>query len=236
MKTTTERTEILYRNIFDTISIAKTLVEQAIDETGVEPQMCGDTRELAVVADAVLRHFDSLRLTVVNFRDAVAARTETVLTPDDVAEKIELRGRLHAEGYVAASYEDMTLAELRAEYKKIYPEPAKTVAELNEECFQKENAEKIAAETEKQARRLRRQIEVEFDTIEFLESRGTAPKGRGSWAFSLDRDGKEGLWFSTSSTYGDAKRAAADHFRKMLNETSPASVEAGAYLHLYVQP
>ena len=78
---------------------------------------------------------------------------------------------------------------------------------------------------------------VRFDTSEFEFSHGRAPRGRGSWAFSLVRDpdvtkslpaDKTGVLFTPSLTYGEAKMFARRFFRMQLC-TSPA-------VTVYVQP
>lgn len=51
---------------------------------------------------------------------------------------------------------------------------------------------------------------IEFDTTQWEASHGGNPRGRGSWAFALDRAGKQGLKFSPYMTYGDAKKWARE--------------------------
>ena len=71
---------------------------------------------------------------------------------------------------------------------------------------------------------------VEFDDIEFQKSHGRAPRGRGYWAFSTDRRGREHLLFSPDMTYAEAKKWA---------KTAHLELAVGldlAFLTLYVQP
>jgi len=73
-------------------------------------------------------------------------------------------------------------------------------------------------------------MEIEFNTYTFQASHGKAPRGRGSWAFSLDRAGRDHLIFSPSMTYGEAKRWAREEYKRLA---------AGAeldFIQVYVQP
>lgn len=47
---------------------------------------------------------------------------------------------------------------------------------------------------------------ITFDNSEYVKSHGKNPTGRGSWAFSVDRDGKHSVLFSPSMTLTDAKK------------------------------
>jgi len=82
-------------------------------------------------------------------------------------------------------------------------------------------------------------IKVEFIADEFESSHGRMPKGRGSWAFSTERDtpvDSPRFWFSPSMTLGEAKRAAAEHFRALLVRTSTAPLTGDAVITLWIQP
>jgi ADP-heptose:LPS heptosyltransferase len=69
----------------------------------------------------------------------------------------------------------------------------------------------------------KRQPVVEFDSTPFEFSHGRCPKGRGSWAFSVERNPdvtSPAVLFSPSMTYGEAKRFAREHFRKLASHES----------------
>lgn len=48
-------------------------------------------------------------------------------------------------------------------------------------------------------------MKIEFSTRQFVRSHMREPRGRGSWAFNL---GTGDVWFSSSMTYAEAKKAA----------------------------
>jgi len=81
-------------------------------------------------------------------------------------------------------------------------------------------------------------IHVEFIDTEYRFSHGAAPRGRGSWAFSTERDSPiEQVWFSMSMTFGEAKRAAAKYFRaKLIAESSAPLCGQHASITIWVQP
>jgi hypothetical protein len=64
-------------------------------------------------------------------------------------------------------------------------------------------------------------IVVDFSTTDYVISYGHAPRGRGSWAFSkrrnpdmnCQRDAESIFWTPGSTTYGEAKKLATEHFR-----------------------
>jgi hypothetical protein len=73
-------------------------------------------------------------------------------------------------------------------------------------------------------------LDIEFNTIEFVKSHGCAPRGRGSWAFSSERNGPiENVLFSPSMTYAEAKKWA----RAEIEQRVAGEVD---YLTVYVQP
>jgi hypothetical protein len=83
-----------------------------------------------------------------------------------------------------------------------------------------------------------RNVAVEFITDDYVLSHG-APRGRGSWAFSLERDTpstSDEMWFSPSATYTEAKKLAAAHFRARLARTSAAPLCRSTCITLWVQP
>lgn len=59
---------------------------------------------------------------------------------------------------------------------------------------------------------------IEFITTPFFLSHGKEPKGKGCWAFSLDKKADaENIFFTKSMLYSEAKKEAKKHF-KALNE------------------
>lgn len=72
-------------------------------------------------------------------------------------------------------------------------------------------------------------IKIEFITSEFIASRGGVPRGRGSWAFSLTRNGDD-IWLSPSCTYTEARKLAHAHYAGLLTDTFSSVVE------VWVQP
>ena len=64
---------------------------------------------------------------------------------------------------------------------------------------------------------------VDFDDREWIRSRGTAPRGRGSWAFSIEGGPAGEVYFSPSMTLA----AARTWFRaKVRTELAPAGYTA----------
>jgi len=55
---------------------------------------------------------------------------------------------------------------------------------------------------------------IHFNDTEYRFSHGAAPRGRGSWAFSVNRDpiNNEIFWTPGSMTYTQAKKMARDHY------------------------
>lgn len=54
---------------------------------------------------------------------------------------------------------------------------------------------------------------IDFITTPYVASHGKQPSGRGSWAFSEERNPTtDQVWFSGSMTYQEAKKAAKKHF------------------------
>lgn len=47
-------------------------------------------------------------------------------------------------------------------------------------------------------------MRIEFNDTQYQFSHGRTPRGRGSWAFEIR--GLDGIHFSPSMTYGEAKR------------------------------
>lgn len=55
----------------------------------------------------------------------------------------------------------------------------------------------------------------DFNTIEFEISHGRLPRGRGGWAFALERHAPiDRIVFAPSGTYSDAKRWITDQARR----------------------
>lgn len=63
----------------------------------------------------------------------------------------------------------------------------------------------------------------EFNTRLWVFSHGRAPKGRGSWAFSVPDLGGE-TFFSPSMTYADAKTWIKNHVRPHVPEDFTGTV------------
>ena len=56
---------------------------------------------------------------------------------------------------------------------------------------------------------------IEFCTIEYEFSHDKAPRGRGTWAFALDRNTPpDQMFWTPSCTYAEAKKLAKAHFAK----------------------
>lgn len=56
-------------------------------------------------------------------------------------------------------------------------------------------------------------MSIEFIATPFVASHGKQPKGRGVWAFSIERNPViDDVWFSPSVTFSDAKKLARQHF------------------------
>jgi hypothetical protein len=51
-----------------------------------------------------------------------------------------------------------------------------------------------------------------FETREYRNNHGAEPRGRGSWAFALDREGQNDMRWFHQMTYGEAKQAARASF------------------------
>jgi len=54
-----------------------------------------------------------------------------------------------------------------------------------------------------------------FDPSAFLTGHMQAPRGRGSWAFSLE-ERPDDVVFSPSMTYSEARKWAVEHFSKVV--------------------
>lgn len=54
---------------------------------------------------------------------------------------------------------------------------------------------------------------IEFITTPYEIAHGKSPKGRGSWAFSIDKNASyEDVFFTRSMTYSEAKKVVMKHF------------------------
>lgn len=59
---------------------------------------------------------------------------------------------------------------------------------------------------------------IEFITTPFVASHGKQPKGKGSWAFSEERNPEIGeVFFTKSMLYSEAKKSAKQHFNGKAN-------------------
>lgn len=75
----------------------------------------------------------------------------------------------------------------------------------------REEADREYEAAQREAHRTLRPSQVDVITREYEASHGRQPRGRGSWAFSPSRDGREGMeWFR--GTYSQARRQARVFF------------------------
>lgn len=83
-----------------------------------------------------------------------------------------------------------------------------------------------------------KKVRIEFVTSPYERSHCTQPRGRGSWAFSLERDPCDvikDVVFTPSCTYAEAKAWARNWAREQLS-TGKLRDYCGTILYLYVQP
>lgn len=48
-------------------------------------------------------------------------------------------------------------------------------------------------------------IKVEFSIADYVRTHGKAPRGYGAWAFQIERDSEERIFWAPPSTYGVAR-------------------------------
>ena len=68
---------------------------------------------------------------------------------------------------------------------------------------------------------MKNKLKIHFETIEFENSHGRAPRGRGCWAFADNRKGENPIFTPYSMTYKDAKKWLKESFENLAHTFEP---------------